>query len=51
MVPEIDENLVGAKAGDEVSFEAAHPDPDEEEPLSFHITIKEVKEKLAPRRR
>ena len=48
VVPEIDENLVGRKAGDDVSFEAAHPDPDEEEQLSFHITIKEVKEKVLP---
>jgi trigger factor len=48
VVPEIDENLLDRKAGDEVDFEAAHPDPDEEEQLSFHIAIKEVKEKVLP---
>jgi len=48
VVAEIDENLVGASAGDEVEFDAAHPDPDEEEPLHFAITVKEVKEAVLP---
>ena len=30
-------------AGDEVEFSADHPDPEEEEPLQFSITVKEVK--------
>ena len=29
IVPELDEVLVGASAGDELSFDADHPDPDE----------------------
>lgn len=48
VVAEIDENLVGASAGDDVEFDAAHPDPDEEEPLHFAITVKEVKEAVLP---
>ncbi|MDP7382611.1 MAG: trigger factor, partial [Acidimicrobiales bacterium] len=44
VVPEIDENLRGASAGDEVEFSADHPDPEEEEPLQFSIAVKEVKE-------
>ena len=48
VVPEIDENLRGASAGDEVEFSADHPDPEEEEPLQFSITVKEVKEAILP---
>ena len=48
VVPEIDENLRGVSAGDEVEFSADHPDPDEEEPLQFSITVKEVKEAVLP---
>jgi len=48
VVPEIDENLRGASAGDEVEFSADHPDPEEEEPLQFSITVKEVKEVVLP---
>ncbi len=48
VVPEIDENLRGASAGDEVEFSADHPDPEEDEPLQFSITIKEVKESVLP---
>lgn len=48
VVAEIDENLRGASAGDELEFEAAHPDPDEDEPLSFAVTVKEVKEAVLP---
>lgn len=48
VVAEIDENLRGASAGDELEFEAAHPDPDEDEPLSFSVTVKEVKEAVLP---
>ena len=48
VVPEIDENLRGATAGDEVEFSADHPDPEEEEPLQFSITVKEVKEAVLP---
>lgn len=48
VVAEIDQNLTGASAGDEVEFDAEHPDPDEEEPLHFAITVKEVKEAVLP---
>jgi trigger factor len=47
IVPEIDDNLRGAKAGDILQFEAGHPDPDEE-PLSFRILVKEVQQKVLP---
>ncbi len=47
-MPEIDENLRGASAGDEIEFSADHPDPEEEEPLQFSITVKEVKEAVLP---
>ncbi len=48
VVAEIDEHLRGATAGDDVEFEAVHPDPEEEEPLQFSITVKEVKEAVLP---
>ncbi|HUW01632.1 MAG TPA: trigger factor [Acidimicrobiales bacterium] len=48
IVPELDEQLVGAKAGDILEFEATHPDPDEEGELRFRILVKEVKEKVLP---
>jgi len=48
VVAEIDENLRGASAGEEVEFDADHPDPDEEEPLHFVIAVKEVKEAVLP---
>jgi trigger factor len=48
VVAEIDENLRGASAGDELEFEADHPDPDEDEPLSFVVAVHEVKEAVLP---
>jgi trigger factor len=48
VVPEIDENLRGASAGDRLEFAAPHPDPDEEGELAFVIEVKEVKEKVLP---
>ncbi len=48
VVAEIDEHLRGASAGDDVEFEAAHPDPEEEGALQFSITVKEVKEAVLP---
>ncbi len=48
VVAEIDENLRGASAGDDVDFDAEHPDPDEEAPLHFSISVKEVKEAVLP---
>ncbi len=48
VVPELDEHLEGASAGDELSFEADHPDEDEDEPLSFTIAVKEVQATVLP---
>ena len=48
VVPELDENLVGASAGDDITFEAEHPDEDEEEPLHFTIKVKQVQATVLP---
>lgn len=48
VVAEIDENLRGAVTGDEVTFEAAHPDADEPEPLDFVINVLDVREAVLP---
>lgn len=48
ITPEVDEHLVGAKAGDTLTFDATHPDPDEERQLRFELTVREVKEKVLP---
>src|SRR5690606_35109069 len=44
ITPEVDENLIGASAGDSLTFTATHPDPEEERELSFQVEVKEVKE-------
>ena len=48
IVPELDEQLVGAAAGDTRSFDAPHPNGDEEDPLHFEVTVTEVKAKVLP---
>ena len=48
VVEEIDENLRGVSAGDELEFDADHPDEDKDEPLQFKVTVKEVKEAKLP---
>ena len=48
VVPEIDEQLRGAKAGDILEFNAQHPDPDEDGLLRFRILVKEAKETVLP---
>ena len=48
VVPEIDEQLRGSKAGDILEFNAEHPDPDEDGLLRFRILVKEVKETVLP---
>lgn len=48
VVPEIDEHLTGASAGDLLEFTAAHPDEDEDEDLEFTITVKDVQETVLP---
>lgn len=45
---EVDENLIGAKAGDTLTFDATHPDEEEERQLSFEVKVKEVKQKVLP---
>ena len=47
VVPELDEQLAGAKVGDIVTFTADHPDPDEH-PVDFKVLVKEIKEKVLP---
>ena len=47
IVPELDEALTGASAGDELEFDAEHPDEDEEG-LHFVVTVKEIKERVLP---
>jgi trigger factor len=48
ITPEVDEQLVDAKAGDTLTFGATHPDPDEERELQFELIVKDVKEKVLP---
>ncbi len=48
VVPEIDENLRGSAPGDILEFTAAHPDPEEEDRLSFRVLVKEVQETVLP---
>ena len=48
IVAELDEALEGASAGDELEFDAEHPDEDEDEGLHFVVTVKEVKERVLP---
>ena len=47
VVPEIDANLRRAKVGDILEFDAKHPE-DDQDPLSFRILVKEIKEKVLP---
>lgn len=48
VVPEIDDNLRGAKAGDILEFNADHPDPETEGLLRFRILVKEVQARILP---
>ncbi len=48
VVAEIDENLRGAKAGDELTFTADHPDESQDDQIDFAITVKEVQESVLP---
>ncbi len=49
-IDEFDENLTGASTGDELSFSAEHPDPDEgeDESIEFSITVTDVQERVLP---
>lgn len=44
---EFDEHLTGASAGDELEFDADHPDPDEDT-VHFRVKVKNVKERVLP---
>jgi trigger factor len=48
IVPELDEQVRGAKVGDVFEFVAAHPDPAETRQLKFRVLVKEVKETVLP---
>jgi trigger factor len=48
IVPELDAQLLGAKVGDILDFEAAHPNPEEQDRLHFRVLVKDVKEKVLP---
>ncbi len=45
---EMDKNLVGVSAGDEVSFDAKHPDEEETEPLKIKVKVNTVSEVVLP---
>lgn len=47
VVPEIDANLRGAKAGDTLTFSAAHPEEGEDD-LEFKVVVKEVRGSVLP---
>lgn len=48
VVPELDDNLSGAKVGDIFEFDAEHPDPEEDGSLHFRILVKQVQEQVLP---
>jgi len=48
VVSEIDENLRGSAAGDILEFTASHPDPEEDQKLSFRVLVKEVQQTVLP---
>lgn len=48
VVPELDEHLVGATVGDTLVFDAAHPDPEQADPITFSVVVKGVKETVLP---
>ena len=45
LVPELDDNMAGAKVGDILTFDAK---VDDEGPVSFRILVKDVKERILP---
>lgn len=48
IVPELDDNVTGASAGDDIVFTADHPDEDEGGELEFSIKIKLVQATVLP---
>ena len=47
-IDEIDDQLSGSSAGDELSFTADHPDESQDTEIEFEITVKEVQESVLP---
>jgi trigger factor len=47
IVPELDDQLRGLKAGEEIEFTANHPQPDEPQ-IDFKVSVKDVKERVLP---
>ncbi|MEL7158816.1 MAG: trigger factor, partial [Actinomycetota bacterium] len=48
VVPELDAHLIGASAGDTLTFSAEHPDEDEDESLEFSVEVTEIQENVLP---
>lgn len=48
VVAAFDEQLLGVSAGDEVSFSATHPDPEDEDPVDYEINVHAVQERKLP---
>ena len=48
VVAAFDEQLLGVSAGDEVSFSATHPDPEDEDPVDYEIKVHAVQERKLP---
>jgi trigger factor len=48
VVPELDTNLIGASAGQTLTFDAAVPGDDEAERIDFVVTVKNVQEQVLP---
>jgi trigger factor len=48
VVAELDDHLRNAKVGDIVVFDAAHPDPEATDPISFRVLVKDIKEQVLP---
>ncbi len=48
VVPELDENLEGASAGDNLEFSAAHPDEDEDGDIEFKVAVSAVQATVLP---
>ncbi|MEZ5237570.1 MAG: trigger factor [Microthrixaceae bacterium] len=48
VVAAFDEQLLGVSAGDEVSFTAAHPDPDDEEPVDYESRSRRSRSVVLP---
>ena len=48
ILPEVDEHLTGASAGDVLDFDAEHPDPEEDDVIHLTVTVKVVNERVLP---